>query len=280
MDSNNTIHTLWIGHTLSAMELLTMQSFLDHGYSVNVWSYSEDLKIPAGAIWKDANEIIPEKDIFSYRHTNKYGHGKGSYAGFSDIFRYKLLYEKGGIWVDTDITCLKKLDISTPYFFRHHHSIGLVGNVLKAPAQSPLMRWCYEQAVKTVQPDNKEWLLPVEILKKGVLRFELSQYIGDISNQDSFPIVRTLLFSDKKLRPEWKVIHWMNEEFRRLNISKSVAVSGSAYEQLLNKHQIPHQVATDKEKRTLWLKTSKIQYTWLNLKARWQWYREKFSLQK
>ena len=97
---NEIVHMLWIGDTLSAMEQLTVQSFLQCGYRVYLWTYSPDLFAPAGVVRKDANEIIPEEKIFTYNHYNKFGHGKKSYSGFSDIFRYKLLYEHGGIWSD------------------------------------------------------------------------------------------------------------------------------------------------------------------------------------
>ena len=31
----------------------------------------------------------------------------GSLAAFSNLFRYKLLLERGGWWVDTDVICLR-----------------------------------------------------------------------------------------------------------------------------------------------------------------------------
>ena len=40
-----------------------------------------------------------------------------SFAGFSNFFRYKLLLEKGGWWVDTDVVCLAPFDFPTPYVF-------------------------------------------------------------------------------------------------------------------------------------------------------------------
>lgn len=272
MNNSNTIHTLWIGQYLSAMELLTLYSFRENGHSVQVWTYSPSLNIPDGVTQRDANEIIPEADVFHYQHANKYGHGKGSYAGFSDIFRYKLLYEHGGIWADMDITCLQPLDLKTPYFFRHHHTMGLVGNLMKCPKHSPLMKWCYEEAAGQVKSDNMEWLLPIEILKQGVRNHQLEAYIGDISNPDNFPLVKEYYLHDKPLPSKWFIFHWMNEEFRRLQLDKDMAIKNSVYEQLLNKYGITHRVATREETRKVWWATSKLHYAWLNLKARWNWY--------
>ncbi|MBZ8002871.1 hypothetical protein AVCANL281_09485, partial [Campylobacter canadensis] len=49
---------------------------------------------------KDANEIVPFSEYFSDDR------GAGV-AGFSDYFRYILLYKKDALWVDLDMVCLK-----------------------------------------------------------------------------------------------------------------------------------------------------------------------------
>lgn len=277
MSDANDIHTLWIGDQLSAMELMTLQSFLQHGFTVHLWTYSDKLIPPEGVHPEDAREILSESAVFSYNKSNKYGHGKGSLSGFSDIFRYKLLHERGGIWIDMDITCLRAFQITTPYFFRHHQHIGLVGNVLKAPKGSPLMEWCYQRTISEVTADNTHWLLPIEILKEGVYHFRLESYIQNISNPDSFPVVRELLLHSKSDISAWSVIHWMNEEFRRMGIDKNMAVNGSHYQLLLHQYNIPYSAATETAVRQLKWETSKFNYALLNLKARYNWYREKLG---
>lgn len=272
MNNDNMVHTLWIGEELSAMEVLTLKSFSDCGFSVQLWCYNKNIIVPDGIIKKDANEIIEESSVFHYTFTNKFGHGKGSVSGFSDVFRYKLLYELGGIWADMDITCLQPFVLKDPYFFRHHHQIGIVGNFLKSPKKSPLMKWCYEQSSGTVNEKNTDWLLPVEILKEGIYKFKLEQYIQNISNQDSFPKIRGLLLHNKIGINNWKIIHWMNEELRRLNIDKNVCIKGSAYEALLIKYAVDHKVATSGEAKEIKQKISALRYIILNLKARWKWY--------
>lgn len=275
MENSNDIHTLWIGEHLSAMELLTLKSFLFHGFKVNLWTYADIVNIPAGVQLKNATEILPETSIFSYNKPNKFGHGKGSFSGFSDVFRYKLLYEKGGIWIDMDISCLQPFAFDTNYFFRYHHKIGLVGNVLKAPKGAPLMKWCYEQCIKVVNAENTNWLLPIELLKEGVYRFNLESYIQDISNPDSFPLVRELYFHSNTDISQCSVIHWMNEEFRRMNIDKNYAIKHSHYQYLLSKYNIPFTFASRKQVNTLKWKTSTIYYALTNLKARYNWYLSK-----
>jgi len=50
----------------------------------------------------DGNQIIPEHEAFTYKN----GPGSGSYSAFSNLFRYKLLAQKGGWWIDMDMVCL------------------------------------------------------------------------------------------------------------------------------------------------------------------------------
>jgi mannosyltransferase OCH1-like enzyme len=95
------VHFLWIYGKLSKMECLCINSFLMNGYVPILWTYGDMKNIHNGAIVKDAREIIPEERIFTYKN--------GSYAGFSNFFRYKVLTVKGGMWADTDVVCLESI---------------------------------------------------------------------------------------------------------------------------------------------------------------------------
>jgi hypothetical protein len=109
---NRIVHGLWIGETLGKMELLTLRSFVRYGHEFHLWLYDDiATPLPAGVVVQDASEIIPRKAVFQRAETDfETGVGKGSYgAPFSDLFRYKLLYEKGGYWADMDVTCLRPL---------------------------------------------------------------------------------------------------------------------------------------------------------------------------
>lgn len=75
-----------------------------HGFTFHLWAYDKKIApVPFGVLLEDANEIIPEDRVFKYPENGQIDvkFGVGSYAGFSDIFRYKVLYEYGGgtpIW--------------------------------------------------------------------------------------------------------------------------------------------------------------------------------------
>jgi len=233
-EDNITVNGLWIGDTLSAIELLTLASFINNGHKFRLWVYRE-LKtvIPTGVELMYAGDIIPEERIFRYRNTDQFGHGKGSLGGFSDIFRYKLLYEHGGWWSDMDVTCLKPLDFDTPYAFRPHHDIPVDGNIIKCPAGSTLMRYCYERALSEVDENNRDWHLPILILNEGLAKFGLSEYIYDFANQESWFENLKMIVSTPPITDNWRVIHWINEEWRRSGIDKNFSAKSSLLRNLL-----------------------------------------------
>ena len=116
------IHGLWIGNTLSRLELLTLRSFVHWGHEFHLWLY-DDLQtaVPRGVCLRDARSVLPRARIFHKRQRDpETGVGQGSASPFSDLFRYKLLYEYGGIWSDMDITCLRPFDFAEDYMFRAH----------------------------------------------------------------------------------------------------------------------------------------------------------------
>lgn len=270
-ESNRIINGLWIGNELSALEQLCILSFIKNGHTFQLWTYSEINNIPKGTVIKNANDIIDSKDIFSYVNTNKFGHGKGSYAGFSDIFRYKLLVEFGGWWTDMDITCLKKLDFEEDYVFRQNGTKGVVGNLMKCPPNSNLMQFCYENASQKINQHNKDWMLPINILNSGIEKFNLNRFIKQISSEDSWVLVAKLLTSNTNLNKDWYAIHWMNEEWRRHQLDKTKFMHDSTIQQLLHDYDIKHQLLDKNEKMRLNFNLSKWNYRILNLKARINW---------
>lgn len=240
LNNNKTIHGLWIGSVLSSLELLTINSFLAHGHDFVLWTYEKlETTVPAGVIIKNANQIIPFEKIFRYKNKDQFGHGQGSLGGFSDIFRYKLLFENGGWWVDMDVTCLKPLDFESPYVFRPHHDMPVVGNVMKCPKGSPLMKYCFDRASAEVDENNRDWHLPIQILNDGIQKFNLSVYITDLANPESWVENRKMITKNIELPVKWYVIHWINEEWRRSGINKNYSAKNSTLHQLYLKYGIP-----------------------------------------
>ena len=103
------IQSLWIGADFSSVEKLCAQSFLDHGHEFHLYTYDDIGGVPDGAVIKDANEILPKNEI--YRNQG------GSFANFSDWFRYALLNKYGNFWVDMDVVCIKPFSFEEKIVF-------------------------------------------------------------------------------------------------------------------------------------------------------------------
>ena len=98
---NNTVQSLWIGNSIGVFEELCIKSYLKLGYEFHLYVYNNLNNLPDGVIIKDANTIISENQIFEY--------SGGGVSAFSNMFRYKLLYDKGGVWVDMDMILINKI---------------------------------------------------------------------------------------------------------------------------------------------------------------------------
>jgi hypothetical protein len=128
------IQMFWHGAPLSRVERLSLASFVHHGHAVHLYAYDEIAGVPAGVTMRDASEILPRNLIFLHRRTR-------SIAPFADWFRYRLLFERGGIWADADVVCLKPLDYAQPRVFGWQDEELINNAVIGLPAGDPLARW-------------------------------------------------------------------------------------------------------------------------------------------
>lgn len=103
---------LWVEGSLSTMERLSLQSFLNNGYEVHLYHYGDIVGAPEGVVMKDGNDILSSDNLFEAT-----GLARSSYTAFSDYFRYHLLFKKGGWWFDTDFVSLKLLPQPTELLF-------------------------------------------------------------------------------------------------------------------------------------------------------------------
>ena len=174
---NDRIQTLWVGDRLSPLEQIALRSFLAHGHQVDLYAYSEIAGVPAGVTVRDGNEILPAAKIFKYRDHD-------SYSGFSNYFRYKLLLERGGYWVDADVVCLRPFDFAAEHVFATEprpsppepQPWGMVSCVLKAPIGSPAMAYAWESCLakdpaKLVWNETGSWLMKRCVDSLGLQEF-------------------------------------------------------------------------------------------------------------
>jgi hypothetical protein len=133
--TSHVFRAFWHRGPLSPLEWACAKSFLDHGHGYVLYSYSEIPNAPAGCVVEDAGSVLPEEKVFFYDDALR----KGSVAGFSNLFRYELLRDAGGWWVDTDVLCLTSEVPDTPYVFAKEDET-LYGNaILRVPQGCPLM---------------------------------------------------------------------------------------------------------------------------------------------
>jgi hypothetical protein len=146
-----TIQSLWVGDALTPMERLSLSSFVAHSHQVDLYVYDE-VDVPSGVTLRDASSILPRSSIFRYA-------GNGSLAGFSNFFRYKLLLERGGWWVDTDVVCLRPFDFDREHVFAGElskHVPVVASCVIRAPIGSPAMEQAW-RVCSASDPATLEW---------------------------------------------------------------------------------------------------------------------------
>jgi mannosyltransferase OCH1-like enzyme len=126
------------------MERLSIASFLAQGHRYHLYSYEPLSGLPAGTELLPATNILPVTAI--------YRDSRGSLAGFSNAFRYKLLLERGGWWADLDMVCIRPLDFSDEFVFATEPDQTVGTAIMRVPARSLVM----EEACRASQPFQYE----------------------------------------------------------------------------------------------------------------------------
>ena len=180
---NNVIQSLWVGNKLGLIEQLCIRSYLKQGYDFHLYTYNPVDNIPDGTTVMDANKILPSTEIFYYNKEAFYdGSSEGSPSGFSNVFRYKMLYELGGIWTDMDMICINPLNFEKKYVFTSEIDMRtgkIKTNVgfIKCPAKSRLLRYCYEVAKNTDKTTLKWNQIGPQLFDEAVKKYNMSKYV-------------------------------------------------------------------------------------------------------
>ena len=111
------LQTFWTGNPLSRLERASLQSFVNVGYTVDIYTYNpltefkSQLPKTSHIRAHDAREILPESALFQYAGRAEIGKRADafSYLPFSDLFRFTMLHKKGGAWIDLDIFLVKPI---------------------------------------------------------------------------------------------------------------------------------------------------------------------------
>ena len=125
------VHALWIGDRLGLLAAACLQSFSRNGHEVILHCNKNLPDLPKGIQVQDANKTIPKEEIIAHR-------ASGSFAMFSDIFRYELLQQDAELYVDCDVYCLQPIE-KTDYYFGKETGSNVNGAVLAIPSNSLLL---------------------------------------------------------------------------------------------------------------------------------------------
>ena len=145
MSTEFEVNSYWGGGPLSRLEVLCLTSFIRNGARYNLFTYEEPDDVPEGVTLRDASKILPAERMFLYPAGTL---NEGSLSGFSNLFRYTLLQDNGGWWVDTDVCCLRAFGADpTELYVREETRSGeffVASCLFRAPPKSDVLRNCVE----------------------------------------------------------------------------------------------------------------------------------------
>jgi hypothetical protein len=250
--NSDIVKCFWHGGALSPYENLALRSFVDHGHHVDLYAYDDALHVPTGVRLRDASEILSEDSLFLY----SVGPGKGSVAGFANLFRYLLLWQKGGWWVDTDVICLTDHLPSAERFFAwedaERSAIGSA--ILKFPADDPILRECLSDR-SVFRPDIPWGTTGPHLLTAAVKRLDLANEARPFST--AYPLHPGHWFEvlDPGRTEAVKAVlegalfhHLWHENFRRCGVAKNMRPPPASYlDELFIRHKVefPNRPAHD-----------------------------------
>jgi hypothetical protein len=223
------VQILWIGSALGPMEQCSIRSFLQNGHRYQLFVYDTVAGIPPGAEVLDAEAILSRSSLFVDSH--------GSFSGFSNLFRYQLLVERGGIWADLDVVCLRPFAFNQEHVFpqelEEDRTLGFGSCVIKAPAKSEAMRTCLDVCLTRGTRDVQWGEFGPALLGQVTRRLELDRFFApppvfcpvpswawDFMLRDD---PKSLAAVQEWIRPETLAVHFWNEMWRLAGVDKEQA---------------------------------------------------------
>jgi hypothetical protein len=262
-------HFFWHGK-LSTFEETCIKSFVDNGFNVNLWSYT-NLHVN-GVTSRDAKEILPETDLIKYKTLEENVEGKtvshANIAVFADVFRINLLCKEPGWWADSDCYCLKSSDefrllrnnisyvISQEYFH-----INIFGNSIFYLSKEIASIFKQELDIKLKEYNNTAKTFTdfgPALMSEVSIKYKL--FDGLLPSHTFFPIYwknRHWLVEPEyanKAKPEIKnayAVHIWCSTLNELGYDKEKPPKGSIIHSLFNKLNISINKDSDQVKDTI-----------------------------
>lgn len=144
----DTFQAFWHGGELNPLAWACLSSFAAAGHTTVLYAYDK-IAVPPGVLLKAADPVVSRKDLFVWR---------GFLQPFSNIFRYRLLLENGGWWIDTDVVCLTGTfpDCDVAFARELDTQEIIASGQIKFPKGHPVMRVLTEEA-PAIARTQKVW---------------------------------------------------------------------------------------------------------------------------
>lgn len=231
-------HMFWAYGGFSKMEMICANSFIANSYDLHIWTYGDSTSFPYKAKIMNARDILPESKIFLNR--------MGSYAGFSDLFRYSVLNKIGGLYADTDVVALKHASLlPTDKFLvtesTQKNSLQINGNVIHNP--HPCSGNIIDLAEVFADRFNKNDITWSEIgpaLLTAIVKIYPKHGFNIFPPEFANPInywncpehlISPMNFSIKE---NTFFVHMYNEMWRRANVDKNFSFDNNSFYEKIN----------------------------------------------
>ncbi len=254
----DTANFFWEG-TITDYEVASINSFVRNGFSVNLWTYSQNsfAEISKEVEIKDASEIL-SIDLLNKLTQNLQ---KANYSSFSNLFRYKLLDVYGGWWFDTDCFCQKNVLEFEKIISNREYVLGLerenyVGSAVMYFTDTKLLKQIENKAYELIEENNYrlKWgqigpdlITDVVISKKLIDNILDPTYFFPVPpNQIGKLFNPNIQENEKNEINNSFVCHTWNEMFRKYNINKNTYPPRNSY--LFNQFHINNIEYTNERK--------------------------------
>lgn len=241
------IQMIWIDKNKNSLFNLSVKSWISHGYTIDL--YTDNLEI---VDHPQVNCI----DIKEIDHE------------FTDNARYKLLYEKGGMYVDSDLVLINDYDFSKEKYIissegtlkagYHKKNEDFVPTItlLKFPAKDPFIKLLIQKIDKTIK--NSDDVCQCQKLFQRQLKTQKYKYLNEyVKRPISFCGINSFsckemykdvgIFQDKygviplpvsNIFKHGIAIHfWNNISHNKFKISFDKAENGSVYQILCERYK-------------------------------------------
>lgn len=126
------INMLWVEGGLGALERACMRSVLRQGHRLVLWHYQPLGRVPEGVELRDGSEVVARSRLFRHQPT-------GSWSLFSNLFRYELLRQGRGVWLDCDSYLVQPVRWNGGLLAGHDTDGMVASGVLAMPSESPML---------------------------------------------------------------------------------------------------------------------------------------------